>query len=158
MTEQLSQQGEARKAVFYALIPALFWLAIMATFTFTVPNLPSGFRSHILFGLGVFGIIIVGPLLLVLLTLNWIVRRIAGAIITLLFFGMVRGGLSQGFSLWGDVGVVLVSALLVGSMLFCLSLPALMSATGDYYNFLNLGDVLSKYVFRRKPSVALPIG
>jgi len=31
-----------------------------------------------------------------------------------------------------------------------------MSATGDFYNFLSIRDVLFKYTFRRKPIEAPP--
>jgi len=113
----------ARRGVLYALIPP---------------------------GLSVFAAIILGPLLLVLLMLNWIIRRVAGVIIALLFIGMVRGGLSQGFGLVADMGIVLVSGALVGSMLFLLSRAAVRRGVGDDYSFIKLGDVLT-YSFRRKP-------
>ena len=98
-----------------------------------------------------FCVIIVGPLLLAVVTLNWIVRRIAGGIITLTFFGMTRGGLSQGFGWLADAGIVVVCAFLVGVMLFFLSRPAVMTAVGDFYNFLSVRDVVSRYFVRRKP-------
>jgi hypothetical protein len=140
-----------RTAVAYTLFPAVIWLVAMSTFAMVSARLSSEFRTHLLTGLTMFAFVIILPLLLTLITLNWVLRRVAGAIITLLFVGMVRGGVSQGFSLIGDVGVVLVAALLVGSLLFLLSRPAIQCATSDAYDFLNPNDVFSKYVAQRKP-------
>jgi len=139
----------ARRGVLYALIPPVLWLGAMTTYSLIGP-VPTDFRSHLLTGLAVFAAIILGPLLLVLLTLNWIIRRVAGVIIALLFIGMVRGGLSQGFGLVADMGIVLVSGALVGSMLFLLPRAAVRRGVGDDYSFIKLGDVLT-YSFRRKP-------
>jgi hypothetical protein len=36
-------------------------------------------------------------------------------------------------------------------MLFFLSRPAVMTAVGDFYNFLSVRDVVSRYFVRRKP-------
>ena len=123
----------------------------MSTFALAGPGLSSDFRTHMLVGLMMFCFVIILPLVLTLVTLNWLMRRVTGAIITLFFVGMVRGGLSQGFGLLGDAGVVALSALLVGSMLYLLSRPAIARATGDGYNFLNPSDVFSKYFIERKP-------
>jgi len=130
---------------------ALLWLVGMTTFALTVPPVSIDFRIHLLTGLAMFCVIIVGPLLLVLVTMNWIVRRVAGSIIILLFFGMARGGLSGGAGLGAGTGILVVCALLVGSMLFFLSRPVVMIAVADAYNFLSIRDVLSGYTFRRKP-------
>ena len=140
----------ARLAVLGAVAIALLWFTGMGSYALIGPGASSGFGAHLLTGLGVFCVIIVGPLLLVVVTLNWIVRRIAGTAITLLFIGMARGGLSQGFGVLADIVIVLVSATLVASMLFFLSRPSVMMGTGDFYSFLRFGDVFSKYSFRRK--------
>ena len=122
----------------------------MSTVARLATVLPIDFRLHLLNGLSMFVFIIVLPLLIALITLNWIVRRIAGLFITLLFFGVVSGGLSQGFTPLGTAGVVIVSAALVGSILYLLSRPPVALAVGDTYNFLSPADVFSKYFFQRK--------
>jgi hypothetical protein len=144
-------RNDARIATSGALAAALVWVAAMGTYALTGPGMSSEFSSHLLVGLGMFCVIIVGPLLLAVVTLNWIVRRIAGGIITLTFFGMTREGLSQGFGWLADAGIVVVCAFLVGVMLFFLSRPAVMTAVGDFYNFLSVRDVVSRYFVRRKP-------
>jgi len=144
-------RSDARSAIAGALVIAILWVLALSGYALAAPGLASDFRTHLLFGLTMFCAIIVLPLFLVLLTLNWIVRRIAGVLIALLFFGMVRGALGQGFGLYANLGIVFVVALLVGGMLYFLSRPSVMVATGDYYDFVNLHDILSKYTFQRKP-------
>jgi hypothetical protein len=145
-----AEAGNARRSVLYALIAPALWLGSIATYALAAPNLPAGFRAHLIFGLVMFGVLVLGPLLLVLLTLNWIVRRVAALIVTVLVFGTARGGLSQGFGLGADVTIVSICLILIGSVLFFLSRPPVQCAVDDFYNFLSLRDLLSIYTFRRK--------
>src|SRR5579871_6343254 len=138
-----------RASIAIAMLPAVIWLIVMSTVARVATALPIDFRLHLLNGLTMFVFIIVLPLLITLITLNWIVRRIAGLFITLLFFGMVSGGVSQGFTPLGTIGVVIVSAALVGSTLYLLSRPAVGRAVGDAYNFLSISDVFSTYFMKR---------
>ena len=147
---------DARISVCIALGIALLWVSGIGAYAIAGPGLTTAFGSHLANGLAMFCVIVGVPIALVAFALNWIVRRVAGTIITLLFVGMVHGGTSQGFGIIGDIGVVLVTGLLVGSMLFFLSRPSVMSATGDFYNFLSIRDVLSRYTFRRKLMEAAP--
>jgi hypothetical protein len=139
-----------RRVALYALLPAIIWLVAMSSFAFFGPGLTSDFRAHIGFGLAMFCAIILVPLALVAQTLNWVVRRVAGAIMVLSYFGMLRGALTQGFGIGIDACIAVVLALLFGSILFILSRPPLLLATGDAYDFLNPRDVFSKYTFMRK--------
>lgn len=141
-----------RQAAWYALVPGLFWLAIVSGVALAAPGLHPDFRAHLFARLAMFCVIIMGPLVAVALTLNWIVRRIAGGVLALSFLGMSRGGLSQGFSVITDIFVVLVLAFLIGSMLSLLSRRPLTAAVGDGYNFLSIRDLFSKYTFCRKPT------
>ena len=90
------------------------------------------------------------------------------SVLTPFFLGSVVGGVASGrvpavgtgsltrswinaTSMLGGVLAVVVCAFLVGVMLFFLSRPAVMTAVGDFYNFLSVRDVVSRYFVRRKP-------
>ena len=66
-----------RRVALYALLPAVIWLVALSSFAFFGPGLTSDFRAHIGFALAMFCAIILVPLALVALTLNWVVRRVA---------------------------------------------------------------------------------
>jgi hypothetical protein len=139
-----------RGAVAGALVaPLLFWLTLGANVLFN-PSLSNGDRSHIGFGLIVFAIIIIGPMVLLLATLNWAARRVVAFVCVFSFVNMARAGTAQGFGVAADWGMVAIFTIMGLCVLFFLSRPALMSATGDYYNFLSIRDIMSKNTFHRK--------
>jgi signal transduction histidine kinase len=145
-----SSAAGGRRAVALSLIAPALWLAGMSIYALTYPDGSAEFRSHVIEGLGILAAVVLGPLLLVLLTLNWIVRRIAALFVTVLFVGMAVIALGQGFGWAVDAGIVALCAILLGATMFFLSRPAVLSATGDSYNFLSPRDVFSLDSFRRK--------
>ena len=137
-----------RRAVLYALVIALVWFFGMNLFARFVPGIPTDFRAHLQFGLMIFALLILVPLIVTLWTMNWVARRITGAIMIVLWLGMVRGIFASSSSILGGIAGALVPTMLIGALLYYLSHPAVMRVMDDYYNFLNVRDL--PYVFTRK--------
>ena len=120
----------------------------MNLFARFAPGLPDVFRAHLHSGLIMFAFLVILPLTVTYMTMNWLVRRITGDIMVLLFFGMVFGAAATSTNVLGALAGALVPAMLIGAMLYFLSHPVVMREMDDYYNSLNVRDL--RYAFRRK--------
>lgn len=155
MQSNTGEGGGSRKAARFsvcgAIVVALLWPIGLGLYMTNAFSLPDEMLSGLVTGLAIFCAVFAAPLLLVLLTLNWIVRRVAGVLIVLIFIYMASEVMSIGFGDTGSVVIALISIVLAVGTLFFLSRPPVLRATGDFYSFLNPRHVLSKYTFRRKP-------